>query len=349
MDLELEGGLKMPNLKGLKGLAAKKAKAAKSAMGDGLGAAKDKAKAASSAMGDGLGAAKDKAKAATKKAVNVMGDGAKAAKTKAAAASKYMAKKASAAKEAFKNAEVFKKFNPITWIILFNLALRFLLYFSSLVGKKSQNELKRKQNLARHMRETFGIALVSFGILFYVSYYPIYYPKSDEMKKILDPILLLLYFLTLTYDYIIGFTAIIPKKYFVQTKKKQAELGGIYFGMVLGSVAFFAVLVGALYFIQTEILPDHYNMLSTTKNSTGEFTYFPIIICAAMFIFLFAVTIITFFILNADIQNKKKTYNGDNKKFYNDQFRMFYILLMISFVLLILFVDTHRDSILGQI
>ena len=119
--------------------------------------------------------------------------------------------------------------------------------------------------------------------------------------------------------------------------------------MILGSVAFFAVLVIALYFIQTELLPDHYNMLSTTKNASGKFTYFPIVICAAMFIFLFAVSIITFFILNTDIQNKKKIYEGDNKKFYNDQFRMFYILFMISFVLLILFVDTHRDTIVGQI
>ena len=329
MDLELEGGLKLPNMKGL---------AAKKAMADGLGKMGTKAKAASAAAGKNATAASA-----------AVGKGVKAAKDKAAAKIKATGAALEKGRLAFNNAEIFKKFNPITWIILFNLALRFLMYFSSLVGKKSQNELKRKKHLARHMRETFGIALVSFGILFYVSYYPIYYPKSDEMKKILDPILLLLYFITLTYDYIIGFTKIIPKKYFAQTKKKQAELGGIYFGMILGSVAFFAVLVIALYFIQTELLPDHYNMLSTTKNATGKFTYFPIVICAAMFIFLFAVSIITFFILNTDIQNKKKMYEGDNKKFYNDQFRMFYILFMISFVLLILFVDTHRDTIVGQI
>ena len=160
-----------------------------------------------------------------------------------------------------------------------------------------------------------------------------------------DSILLLLYFLTLVYDYIIGITNLIPKKYFTQTKKKQAKLGGIYFGMILGSVAFFAVLIMLLYGLQTEFLQKHYNMFSKTFNADGDFTYIPIIISSTMFMMLFAVSIVTFFILNTDLQNKKKMYKGDNKNFYTDMFRMFYIVLMISFVLLILFTETNTDKI----
>ena len=328
----------MPNLKGLsKGLPNKKA------MADRLGKMKKGIGDSGAAMGKSLEQAKDKAAAATRAAKNTAAAGLNATGRKAAAASKYMASKASAAKEAFKNMEIFQRFNPITWIILFNLVLRLVLYFSSIVGKKSQNVLKKKKHLARHMRETFGIALVSTGILYYMT---VYFPKEpDNVIITKDSILLLLYFLTLVYDYIIGMTNLIPKKYFTQTKKKQAKLGGIYFGMILGSAAFFAVLVMLLYGLQTEFLEKHYNMFSKTFNAAGDFTYIPIIISSAMFLTLFAVSIVTFFILNTDLQNKKKMYKGDHKAFYTDMFRMFYILLMISFVMLILFTETNLDKI----
>jgi hypothetical protein len=234
----------------------------------------------------------------------------------------------------FNSIKIFQKMNPITWIILFNLSLRLILYFSSLVGEKKNNKLK-KPNVARHMRETFGIALVATSILAYITFY---FPEAKSFKM-RDSILLLLYFTMLVYDYIIGFSNLIPKKYFTQTKKKQAQLGAIYFAMILGSVAFFLVLVQALYLLQSELLPDHYNMFS------NPFSYMPLIIAGGMFASIFIIAILTFFLINVDLEDKKKTYSGDNKTFYNDMFRMFYILFTLAFVLLILYIANNIDMI----
>ena len=64
-----------------------------------------------------------------------------------------------------------------------------------------------------------------------------------------------------------------------------------------------------------------------------------------MFTALFVRTIVTFFILNTDIANKKKMYKGDHKKFYVDMFRMFYLLLLVTFVLAILATENNIDMI----
>ena len=176
--------------------------------------------------------------------------------------------------------------------------------------------------------------------------------RVDDIEDIIadiEEIPVTIYKVDRTQPFKLTISNLIPKKYFTQTKKKQAKLGGIYFGMILGSVAFFAILIMLLYGIQTEFLQKHYNMFSKTFNADGDFTYIPIIISSTisstMFVMLFAVSIVTFFILNTDLQNKKKIYNGDNKSFYTDMFRMFYIVLMISFVLLILFTEANTDKI----
>ena len=161
---------------------------------------------------------------------------------KRSAASTVSASKAAISE--INNMEIFKKYNPITWILIFNFALRLVMYFSSNVGKASSNKLKEKATKT-YIKETFGISLAAVFILYYVTF--MFNTESKDFTN-RDAVLLALYFIVFLYDFVYNLTSQIKKTYF--QPKKEGEMFGIYVGMVVGLVVAFALLISGLQLIQ---------------------------------------------------------------------------------------------------
>lgn len=233
--------------------------------------------------------------------------------------------------------EVFQKFNPVIWILIFNAALRLIMYFSSNVGKTKQNKLKKKYT-KRHLKETFGVALISLMIVWYLTF--MFDSDNVTPQSLRDGLFLSLYLNVFLYDYISSFTSLINVKYFKQNKKAGAKLGGIYFGIVIGMLAFFAVMIGMLYYIQVRFLPNHYNMFGEEFDVLA-----PIAICACMFIITFIVSIPNFFLVNPDLQKTKKKYKSNMKQFYMDSFKQFFIVYLAMYLLILMTMNLNITSV----
>ena len=308
----------------------------------------DKAKKNSSSLAAKAKSAAAQAKSAAESASASAASNLKAAS--AAAASKATAVKnatASAGKNAVKkmedgrqymnDVEVFKKFNPVIWILAFNLFLRLMLYFSSNVGKKKANKLK-KEYTRKHVKETFGIAVISIFIIWYLTF------KFDQgqtsPQALRDGIMLSLYLNVFMYDYVKNFTKMINKRYFRQNKKQGAKLGGIYFGIVLGLFAFFGILVIMLHYIQVKLFPDHYSMFGPEFEN-----YKPIIVALVIFVVTFAVAIPNFFIVNPEMEKTKRKYKGDMKQYYIDSFKLFFIVYLTMYLILIIAMNLNIEKV----
>jgi hypothetical protein len=218
-----------------------------------------------------------------------------------------------------------------------------MLYFSSNVGKKKQNKLK-KEYTRRHVKETFGIAIISIFIIWYLTF------KFDQEKSspqaLRDGLLLSLYLNVFLYDYIKNFTKLINKKYFKQNKRQGAKLGGIYFGIVIGLFAFFGILIACLHYLQVKLFPNHYSMFGLEFEN-----YTPIIIALIIFLINFTITIPNFFIINPELTKAKKKYRGDIKQFYIDSFKLFFIVYFTMYLILIIAMNlniTKVNSILNK-
>ena len=284
-----------------------------------------------------------KANSAAKSVSATASSNVKAASALAASKAKAAKKKMEDGRQYINNVEIFKKFNPIIWILFFNAVLRFMLYFSSNLGKKKHNKLK-KEYTRKHVKETFGIALISIFIIWYLTF------KFDQEKSspqaLRDGLMLSLYLNVFLYDYIKNFTKIINKKYFKQNKKQGAKLGGIYFGIVIGLFAFFGILIACLHYIQVKLFPDHYSMFGPEFEN-----YKPIIIAFIIFIVTFTITVQNFFIFNPEIQKAKKKYRGDMKQLYIDSFKLFFIVYLTMYLILIIALNlniTKVNSILNK-
>lgn len=297
-------------------------------------------KSSSSMAAKATSAAKSASVAASSKAkaASVMASSkAKAAKTAAAAAGKRAMNKMEDGRQYMDGVEVFRKFNPIIWILMFNVFLRLILYFSSNVGKKKANKLK-KEYTRKHIKETFGVAIISIFIIWYLTF------KFDQEKTspqaLRDGILLSLYLNVFLYDYIKNFSKLINKKYFRQNKKQGAKLGGIYFGIVVGLFAFFGILIGSLHYIQVKLFPNHYSMFGPEFEN-----YKPIIISLFIFLITFAITIPNFFIINPELQKTKKKYRGNIKQLYIDSFKLFFIVYLTMYLLLIIAMNLNITKV----
>lgn len=284
-----------------------------------------------------------KANSAAKSVSATASSNVKAASALAASKAKAARGKMEDGRQYINDVEIFKKFNPIIWILLFNAVLRFMLYFSSNVGKKKHNKLK-KEYTRKHVKETFGIALISIFIIWYLTF------KFDQEKSspqaLRDGLMLSLYLNVFIYDYIKNFTKLINKKYFKQNKKQGAKLGGIYFGIVIGLFAFFGILIACLHYIQVKLFPDHYSMFGPEFEN-----YKPIIIAFIIFIVTFTITVPNFFIVNPEIQKAKKKYRGNMKQLYIDSFKLFFIVYLTMYLILIIAMNlniTKVNSILNK-
>lgn len=284
-----------------------------------------------------------KANSAAKSVSATASSNVKAASALAASKAKAARGKMEDGRQYINDVEIFKKFNPIIWILLFNAVLRFMLYFSSNVGKKKHNKLK-KEYTRKHVKETFGIALISIFIIWYLTF------KFDQEKSspqaLRDGLMLSLYLNVFLYDYIKNFTKLINKKYFKQNKKQGAKLGGIYFGIVIGLFAFFGILIACLHYIQVKLFPDHYSMFGPEFEN-----YKPIIIAFIIFIVTFTITVPNFFIVNPEIQKAKKKYRGNMKQLYIDSFKLFFIVYLTMYLILIIAMNlniTKVNSILNK-
>ena len=253
---------------------------------------------------------------------------AKAAKEATAAAGKKALKKMEDGRQYIDKVEIFQKFNPIIWILLFNVFLRFILYFSSNVGKKKANKMK-KEYTRKHVKETFGISMISILIMWYLTFK--FDPDKTSPQALRDGLLLSLYLNVFLYDYIKNFTKLINKKYFKQNKKQGAKLGGIYFGIVIGLFAFFGILIACLHYIQVKLFPNHYSMFGPEFEN-----YKPIILAFVIFIINFVIAIPNFFIINPELQKTKKKYGGNMKQLYIDSFKLFFIVYFTMYLLLII-------------
>lgn len=268
---------------------------------------------------------------------------ARAAKEATAAAGKKAMKKMEDGRQYINNVEIFKKFNPIIWILIFNAVLRFMLYFSSNVGKKKHNKLK-KEYTRKHVKETFGIAIISIFIIWYLTFK--FDQENSSPQALRDGLMLSLYLNVFLYDYIKNFTKLINKKYFKQNKKQGAKLGGIYFGIVIGLFAFFGILIACLHYIQVKLFPNHYSMFGPEFDN-----YKPIIFALIVFFITFIITIPNFFIINPELQKTKKKYKGNIKQFYIDSFKLFFIVYLTMYLLLIIAMNlniTKVNSILEK-
>jgi len=215
--------------------------------------------------------------------------------------------------------------------------LRFILYFASNVGKTKANKLK-KEYTRKHIKETFGVALISIFIIWYVTFK--FDPEDTSPRYLRDSLLLTLYLNVFLYDYIKNFTKLINVKYFKQTKKQGAKLGGIYFGIVLGLFAFFGILIASLHYMQVELFPNHYNMFGEDFDNLK-----PILISAVLFIMTFAVSIPNFFIVNPELQKTKRKYKGNMRQYYIDSFKLFFIVYLTMYIILIMAMNMNLPKV----
>ena len=316
--------------------ASKASSAAKSASAQASSVAKSASEQASSAASSASASSASVAKsgvAAAKSAKAVASKNATALKNAAAKTGKRM----NDGSQYVDQIEVFQKFNPVIWILIFNAALRLILYFSSNVGKTKQNKLKNKYT-KRHLKETFGVSLISLMIVWYLTF--MFDSDNVTPQSLRDGLFLSLYLNVFLYDYISSFTSLINVKYFKQNKKAGAKLGGIYFGIVIGMLAFFAVMIGILFNIQVKMFPNHYNMFGKDFDVLA-----PIAICACMFIVTFVVSIPNFFLVNPDLQKTKKKYRTNMKQFYLDSFKQFFIVYLAMYLLILMTMNLNITSV----
>lgn len=275
-----------------------------------------------------------------KEAVSATGESMSKIKSKVMERGSKIANSAEKSRKIVDDMVVFQTFNPIVWILLFNIFLRVLLYFSSNVGKRSQNKLKKHEYTRKHVKETFGVALVSIVALWFITFK--FDPDRVSPSYLRDGLFLSLYLTVFMYDYVKNFTKLINKKHFAQTKKSQAKLGGIYFGMALGLLAFFGILIVALYFLQVNVFPSHYNMFGE------EFDNFaPLVVTLVIFFMTTVVSIVNFFIVNPELKKSKRRYRDDMKQYYVDSFKLFYIVYIVMFIIIALAINLNVERVSG--
>lgn len=245
---------------------------------------------------------------------------------KSSAASTVAASKA--AVSTINNMEIFKQYNPITWILIFNFALRFILYFSSYIGKTSSNKLKEKETKS-YIKEAFGISLAAVFVLYYVTF--MFNTDSADFTN-RDAVLLALYFIVFLYDFVYNVTSQIKKQYF--QPKKEGDLFGIYVGIILGLVVAFALLISGLQLIQQYVFPDHYNMFGRDFSNV-----LPIYLCGILLLLMLSASVVGFFIINPEVEKNMKEYKGSRKDFYIESFKVYYIVLFVILVLSVFSVE----------
>lgn len=245
---------------------------------------------------------------------------------KSSAASTVAASKA--AVSTINNMEIFKQYNPITWILIFNFALRFILYFSSYIGKTSSNKLKEKETKS-YIKEAFGISLAAVFVLYYVTF--MFNTDSADFTN-RDAVLLALYFIVFLYDFVYNVTSQIKKQYF--QPKKEGDLFGIYVGIILGLVVAFALLISGLQLIQQYVFPDHYNMFGKDFDNV-----LPIYLCGILLLLMLSASVVGFFIINPEVEKNMKEYKGSRKDFYIESFKVYYIVLFVILVLSVFSVE----------
>lgn len=272
-----------------------------------------------------------------KNAVAATGKSLSKAKSKGIETGKKALQRAEESRQYIDRIEAFQTFNPIVWILLFNMFLRFVLYFSSNVGKRKANKMKREYT-RKHVKETFGVAVVSIALLWYITFK--FDTERVSPQYLRDGLFLTLYLNVFIYDYVKNFTKLVNKKYFAQTKKSQAKLGGIYFGIILGLFAFFGILIAALYFMQINLFPNHYNMFGEDFENYG-----PILVALGLFMITFLISIINFFVVNPEFKQTKKRYKDNMKQYYIDSFKLFYIVYLVMFILCVLAINLNINTV----
>lgn len=278
--------------------------------------------------------AANSASSAAKSASNAASNAAKSASNAASNAANATLAKGKQANNELSNFSNKYKMNPIVFLLMFNFVLRLFLYMST-VDKHYRN----KKNTVKHIKESFGIALVALILVLYIQFVAVFNIENEERSEIIKHgLILLIYFIVAAYDWINSITASIkPSMY-----NKKHKLGGIYFGIVMGSIIFFATLIFMLYVLQQVPMFKSYYQLFR-KDLNGVLHFESLLFGLLCFGIVFVMAILGFFILNPNIKSIRKKYENV-KEYFMSMFKIFYLVLIVSVILIMFLLENISEK-----